>query len=58
MGVDGLAVVTDSLGEPHLELVLGGLGRVGSVADVPAEVNGEVSADASGLGGEWLQEVT
>ena len=38
--------------EPESDLLLGVLDRVGAVADVAADVNGEVATDGAGSGGE------
>ena len=40
--------------EPEGDLVVGGLNRVGAVADVSADVNAEVTADSAGIGVERL----
>mmetsp|Transcript_9608 Transcript_9608/g.26139 ORF Transcript_9608/g.26139 Transcript_9608/m.26139 type:complete len:243 (+) Transcript_9608:1254-1982(+) len=54
VSINSLTPVVDTLWEPHLELVSSGLRRVASVADVASQVDGEVSADAAWLGGQWL----
>ena len=40
--------------EPESDLLLGVLDRVGAVADVAADVNGEVATDGAGSGGEGV----
>ncbi|GMT02925.1 hypothetical protein PENTCL1PPCAC_25098, partial [Pristionchus entomophagus] len=50
---EGRNVVVDLLGlEPVSDLTVGRLDRVRTVADVAANLDGEVSADGSGSGGE------
>lgn len=38
----------------HADLALGGLDRVGAVDDVAADIDGEVTADGAGQGGEGV----
>ena len=50
-GLVAALVGGDTLGEPQGDLVLGGLDGVGTVDDVAAELDAEVAADGTGLGG-------
>lgn len=43
-----------ALGEPESNLLLGVLDRVGTVADVAADVNGEITTDGARGGGKGV----
>lgn len=44
----------DTVGEPEGDLLLGALDGVGTVAEVAADINAEVTADGAGEGGEGV----
>jgi len=49
-GAGVVVIGVDTIGEPELDLVLGGLDGIGAVADVAADVEAQVTTDGTGSG--------
>jgi hypothetical protein len=51
-GLSGLVADNVAVLEPESNLLLGALDGIGAVADVSADIDGEVTADGAGGGGQ------